>query len=141
MEQIVSNKKLKIGWQKYEDLLEKQLASPLLNLLTSKLTETEEEEEEVYEEKYMDSEEEDSMTNVSLFPVSPQLLEDMAMLSNYECWVGHTNFDITEEMKEILNSIDGIEVMKVCSRYRFFIGIGQMFSFKNVRGDIEKALI
>lgn len=141
MEQIVSNKKLKIGWQKYEDLLEKQLASPLLNLLTSKLTEAEEEEEEVYEEKYMDSEEEDSMTNVSLFPVSPQLLEDMAMLSNYECWVGHTNFDITEEMKEILNSIDGIEVMKVCSRYRFFIGIGQMFSFKNVRGDIEKALI
>ncbi len=137
----MSNKKLKIGWQKYEDLLEKQLASPLLNLLTSKLTETEEEEEEVYEEKYMDSEEEDSMTNVSLFPVSPQLLEDMAMLSNYECWVGHTNFDITEEMKEILNSIDGIEVMKVCSRYRFFIGIGQMFSFKNVRGDIEKALI
>lgn len=133
-------KKLKIGWQKYEDLLEQQLSSPLINMLTSKLAETEE--EETYEDTYEESEEDlSSSTNVSLFPVSPQLIEDMTMLSNYECWIGHTNFDITEEMKDILNSIDGIEIMRICSRYRFFIGIGRMFSFKNVRGDIEKALI
>jgi len=31
--------------------------------------------------------------------------------------------------------------LKICSRYRFFIGIGRMFDFKNVRKNIENILL
>lgn len=131
----MSKKKLKIGWQKYEDILEQQMSSPLLDMMMDRVqgygNEEEEEEVESYETE-----------NQSLMiPVSKQLLEEMAMLTNFDCWMGHTNFDITNETKSILNSIEGIEVMRICSRYRFFVGIGKMFDFKNVRHEIEKTLL
>jgi len=131
----MSKKKLRIGWQKYEDILEQQMSSPLLDMMMDRVqgygNEEEEEEVESYETE-----------NQSLMiPVSKQLLEEMAMLTNFDCWMGHTNFDITNETKSILNSIEGIEVMRICSRYRFFVGIGKMFDFKNVRHEIEKTLL
>ena len=43
-------------------------------------------------------------------------------------------------IKNILNTIDGVEVLKICSRYRFFIGVGKMFDFSEVRKNIEKEL-
>ena len=44
------------------------------------------------------------------------------------------------EVREMLDSIAGVEVMKVCTRYRFFIGVGRMFDFHEVRRDIEDKL-
>ena len=51
----------------------------------------------------------------------------------------HDNID--EWIKDVLNKVPGIEVLKICSRYRFFVGIGQMFDFTEVRNDIEKAIL
>ena len=31
-----------------------------------------------------------------------------------------------------------INIFKICSRYRFFVGIGQMFDFQDVRFSIDK---
>jgi hypothetical protein len=59
----------------------------------------------------------------------------------FDCWMGHTNFDITPKIKEQLNKIQGVEVLKICSRYRFFIGVGKMFSFTDVRKNIEKDIL
>ena len=134
-------KKLKIGWQKYEDLIEQQMSSPLIDLLVSKMKESME--EESGEEDYYKQEEsqEDTQNNLSLFPISQQIIDDIAILSNFDCWMGHTNFDITPKVKSSLNSIDGIEVMRVCSRYRFFIGIGRMFDFTDVRKRVEDCLL
>jgi len=132
-------KKLKIGWQKYEDILEQQMSSPLLSMMMEKIqdsyTEEEDEEENVY------AQEEILEQQNLMIPISKQLFEDMSMLTNFDCWMGHTNFDITNETKNILNKIEGVEIMRICSRYRFFVGIGKMFDFKNVRSLIEKALI
>lgn len=137
-------KKLRIGWQKYEDVIEKQLSSPLLgtileNIMSQtldKLSENYEEDEETFEEN-MSSQ---HLQMPMMVPMSPQLIEDVSMLSNYDCWVGHTNFDITPRIRDLLNTIDGVEVLKICSRYRFFVGIGQMFNFSEVRKNIEKEL-
>ena len=52
----------------------------------------------------------------------------------------YTNFNITEDVKEELNKTEGVEVLKIVSRYRFFVGIGKMFNFKEVRKDIEENL-
>jgi hypothetical protein len=135
----MAKKKLKIGWQKYEDLLEKQMSSPLLKMMTDKLS-----------EELMGGEDEEETSNVEeeseeyhqplIFPFSAQFLEDVTMTANFECWMAHTNFDLTNKIKEMLDRIDGIEILKICSRYRFFVGIGKMFNFADVRQNIEKVL-
>lgn len=136
----------KIGWQKYEDYIEKQMSSPLLqniiqNMLTSKLGTKLENEDDEDDNEYEDTEEGDGKIQIPLFPLSNQIINDAALLSTFDCWIGHTNFDLTHRIKNTLDEIPGIEMLKIFSRYRFFIGIGQMFNFKNVRNDIEKALL
>ena len=73
--------------------------------------------------------------------VGDDLTNEITLAESFDCWLGHTNFNITEEIKEHLNKIDGIEVLKICSRYRFFVGIGKMFDFSEVRESIEKQVI
>lgn len=139
-----------IGWQKYEDYIEKQLSCPILhniinNMISDNIEDIISDDEEEDDESY-DEEDEDKKTMASialskLMPLTPQVLEDVAMLSNFDCWIGHTNFDVTPRIKDKLNRIPGVEILKIFSRYRFFVGIGQMFDFQNVRYEIEKELI
>jgi hypothetical protein len=137
--------KKKIGWQKYEDLLEKQMSSPMLQtIIKQMITYSEEAEAEVEEEEEYEKELYTGVagnTQLPLLPISQQLMDDMAMLSNFDCWIAHTNFDITRDIKNKLNKIEGVELLKICSRYRFFIGIGQMFDFKQVRKNVELGII
>jgi len=136
-----------IAWQKYEDYLEKQITSPaLVNILQSitsmnaPIVNMDEEEEE--DEDYVDViGEEGSKIAAPILPITNQLIEDISMLSSFDCWIGHTNFDITHEIKNKLDKTPGVEVLKILSRYRFFIGVGKLFNFKNVRKDIEKNII
>jgi hypothetical protein len=79
----------------------------------------------------------DSDQDVIIVPVPENFSEQLNLLTSYECWIGHTNFDITESKKEALEKTEGVEVLKICSRYRFFIGIGKMFKFSEVRKKIE----
>ena len=74
-------------------------------------------------------------------PFSEKFMDDVNMTANFDCWMGHTNFDLTKEIKHSLDHVEGVEVLKICSRYRFFIGIGRMFDFKNVRKNIENILL
>ena len=137
-------KEKKIGWQKYEDLIEKQMSSPMLKTIIQQMVVYSEDEEEEEEEDYQDAEAYNPPStagNMPIVPISKELMDDMAMLSNFDCWIGHTNFDITREIKSILNKTEGVELLKVLSRYRFFIGIGKMFDFKEVRKKIENNII
>ena len=63
------------------------------------------------------------------------------MLTNFDCWVGHTNFNLSKKIASELEKIEGVELLRICSRYRFFIGIGKMFDFKAVRKNLEKRLL
>ena len=134
--------KKKIGWQKYEDLIEKQMSSPLLKTIIQQMIVYSEEEDEEDEYEEMEAYKQANATsNMPILPISKELMDDMAMLSNFECWIGHANFDITKEIKSKLNKTEGVELLKVLSRYRFFVGIGKMFDFKEVRKNIEKNII
>lgn len=138
----------KIGWQKYEDYLEKQISSPILTTiiqnvamqhldsLEKNLSTDDESDDEDYED-----EDRQLIKSSPMVPLTNQLMDDIAMLSSFDCWIAHTNFDLTHYTKDILNKVPGVELLKICSRYRFFVGIGRMFDFKQVRNDIEKALI
>ncbi len=133
-------KKKVIGWQKYESLLEEQMNSPLLAEVMNNLrsaynlgSSESEEEESAYQEESTEEEE-------LLMPITPQMIKDINLLTTFDCWIGHTNFDITTDVCQKLDKVSGIEALKVYSRYRFFVGIGKMFDFKLVRSEIEKQL-
>jgi hypothetical protein len=131
-----------IGWQKYEDHLDKQVSSPFLQnimmkIMSNRLVDEEESGEEEEEDGDIIN---DSHQNI-MMPISPQLLNDIQVISTFDCWIGHTNFDITNLIKDKLNKVDGIELLKIYSRYRFLIGVGHMFNFKEVRKSIEKTLL
>lgn len=62
--------------------------------------------------------------------------------SLYNLWNYSTNFDITPDVLDILKDCEGVEVLKVWTRYRGWIGIGKMFDantvFENIRSKIRK---
>lgn len=131
----------KIGWQKYEDIIEQNISSPIMDSILDKLADkTVEDEDEGYKDSYSDSESEEESSH-AMIPMSRQLIEDISMLTNFDCWMAHTNFDITPKIKNELDLIKGVELLKVCSRYRFFIGVGKMFDFKEVRQRIEDIIL
>ena len=66
--------------------------------------------------------------------------EPMSPGNMFECWIGHTDFNITSSEVDRLNIVEGVEVLKIMSRYRFFIGVGKLFTFSSVRPLIESAL-
>jgi len=66
--------------------------------------------------------------------------DDLNPYKQFEFWVGHTNFDITQEVKDIIMSTPGVEVFELITRYRFIIGIGALFAFAEVRASLQQQL-
>lgn len=66
--------------------------------------------------------------------------DPLSPVNMFECWVGHTNFPITQREFLILDEIEGLGVLRVLTKYRFVIGVEKSFSFKDVRRDIQDAL-
>lgn len=124
----------KIGWQKYEDLLHDQLDSPLLDSLYTKFATAAIE----GEPEYVSYDDEQRVQFV--LPIDEKLMDNISLANNFECWMGYTNFNITEEVRDRLKKTEGVEILKICSRYRFFVGIGKMFNFTDVRAKIESNL-
>ena len=69
-----------------------------------------------------------------------QLHDKMSPLSQFDCWTAHTNFNLTKSVSKQIEKVAGVELFSIQSRYRFFVGIGKMFSFPQVRKDIETTL-
>jgi len=61
-------------------------------------------------------------------------------IDRWDCWICHSNFDITNSIAEKIEQTEGVEVLKIMGRYSFFIGIAKMFEFAEVRHSIEKQL-
>ena len=66
-----------------------------------------------------------------------QMVNEISLATNFDCWMAYTNFNLTETIKNQLDKIEGVELLKICSRYRFLVGVGRMFDFKDVRRKIE----
>ena len=134
----------RIGWQKYEDVLESRINSPLVDVLfnsISKKLELEVEEDNNKESFYKEDQTHEAKEAPLLINFGEDLSNEITLADSFDCWLGHTNFNLTEEIKYSLNKIDGVEVLKICSRYRFFVGIGKMFDFSDVRERIEKDIL
>jgi len=75
-------------------------------------------------------------TPLGLFSVD----DPMRPSNMFDCWIGHTNFDITHNLQLKIEEVPGIEAFRVMSRYRFFIGVGKLFLFRDVRQEIQQSL-
>ena len=60
--------------------------------------------------------------------------------NRWDCWIGHTNFEITASILSKIENIEGIEALKIMGRYSFFIGIARLFDIKDVRKKIESEI-
>lgn len=128
----------KIGWQKYEDVLQKQLESPLLDEIVMRMM------PELTDAELQAMEAEGFgpvQSSAPMVPLDEKTMENIYLANNFDCWMGHTNFNISEAVKDQLCNMEGVEILKICSRYRFFLGVGRMFDFKNVRQKIEELFL
>ena len=58
----------------------------------------------------------------------------------YKMWVGHCNFDITKDISNIIEKVAGVEILRVWTRYRFWIGVGNLFDDNVVHQEIESSI-
>ena len=58
----------------------------------------------------------------------------------WQCWLGYTNFDLTHKISDKMKVVNGVEALRIMSRYTFCIGVGKLFNFSNVRKEIEDVM-
>lgn len=56
----------------------------------------------------------------------------------FNFWDGHANFDITQDICNVIEMVPGVEILNIFSRYRFRIAIGRLFNGSDVKADIQK---
>jgi hypothetical protein len=122
--------KKKIAWEKWDtDLIEEEILEGM---------DFSEDDEEMADEalKLMQKIPKLISTPMGIY----QLHDKMNPVKQFDCWTGYTNFDITKSIESKIESVEGVELLSVLSRYRFFLGVGKLFKFKDVRAKIEKSL-
>lgn len=60
--------------------------------------------------------------------------------SSFNFWIGHTNFDLTPKITVLIENNEGVEVLDVYTRYRFRIGIGQLFNSSETLSNINQSV-
>ena len=58
----------------------------------------------------------------------------------FDFWTAHTNFPITEEIRDIIDETPGVETLDIFTRYRWRISIGKAFKSTKVKEDVMNAL-
>jgi hypothetical protein len=58
----------------------------------------------------------------------------------FKLWMGHTNFTINKDIVQLIKKTPGVEVLSIMTRYRFIIGVGELFDIRDVRVAIEQTL-
>lgn len=58
--------------------------------------------------------------------------------SIFNFWTGHTNFNLSKNICDIIENTDGIETLDIFTRYRFRVGIGKCFVDSIVMRKINK---
>ena len=123
--------KRKIAWEKWDvDLIEEDAIEELMEENTH--------EPELVEEAL------EFMNRIPKLVTTPmgmfQMHDKMNILNQFECWMGYTNFDITHDVQNAIETTEGVELLSILTRYRFFIGTGKLFEFSDIRKEIENRL-
>jgi len=77
------------------------------------------------------------MTPFGVLPLTEQSLAS----NHFKFWVGHSNFKLLEDFRDIIENCKGVESLDIMTPYRFRIAIGKMFIDRNVMNDIRNTLV
>ena len=125
--------KKKIAWERWdEDVLEQEIVENFYDLSQ------EDDNEEAIEDALVFLQKIPSLVTTPMGMY--QLHDKMSIVNQFDCWMGYTNFDITQSVQESIEKIEGVELLNVMTRYRFFLGIGKLFDFSSARRLIEESL-
>ena len=75
-------------------------------------------------------------TPMGIIPVN----DNTASGKLFNFWVGHTNFDISKKIANIIEKTDGVETLDIFTRYRFRIAVGKAFDDSEIMRDINKTI-
>lgn len=121
----------KIAWEKWYDFAEPEEDENYLDF-----EDEQEDDEEENQERFLEIEPmilRTPLGNYAIYePLNPSRM--------FNCWIMHTNFDITKSCISKIEKIPGIEVIKVMTRYRIFFGFGKLFDFSEIRKNIINSL-
>ena len=92
-----------------------------------------------------DEESEDIQPTEKMFVISSPMgiipyNEYSAPSKIFNFWVGHANFDITENIAKIIEKSRGVEILDIFTRYRFRIAIGKGFQDRDVMNVINNSI-
>ena len=73
------------------------------------------------------------MTPMGVIPIYEHSLPSKI----FKFYVGHTDFDISREVLEVIKDVSGVETLDVFTRYRFKVGVGRAFRSKEVLKEIQ----
>jgi len=54
--------------------------------------------------------------------------ENTASSEIFNFWTGHTNFAVTKQIADIIETTDGVETLNIFTKYRFRIAVGKAFN-------------
>lgn len=66
--------------------------------------------------------------------------ETTAASNIFNFWVGHTNFNISKNISDLLEECEGVETLDIFTRYRFRVGIGKAFEAGDVMRGINNKI-
>ncbi len=69
-----------------------------------------------------------------------KLSDRMSPTTNTDFFIGHANFNVGESVFNSIEATEGVEFLKVISRYRFVLGVGHAFDNGKVKRGVEKAV-
>lgn len=58
----------------------------------------------------------------------------------FNFWMGHTNFDISKNIANIIEKIEGVETLDIFTRYRFRVAIGKAFDDSQIMRNINQKI-
>lgn len=88
----------------------------------------------------IDQEEDDEMILMNSPFGSFRIDDRMNPFRRFEFWMGHTNFDIDMDVKDRLETVPGVEVLVIQTRYRFIVAPAKAFQWRDVKMAIEREL-
>jgi len=134
-----------IMWQKWFDPFGEDDKQELINQL-KKDTEDNQDDDVMYdgdEEKHETSFLAYNKKNIKVIATPMGIIpltENTASSKIFNFWVGHTNFNITETVANIIEVTPGVETLDIFTRYRFRIGIGKAFKDSDVMTRINNSV-
>lgn len=132
---MAKNNMYLIAWQKWVDPFGRDEDDKPYDPYLGDYETEKEEEEEIKEEKpsILKSGIRVIATPMGIIPMN----DDTVSSKIFNFWVGHTNFDITKKVSDLIEQTDGVETLDIFTRYRFRIAVGKVFDDSEVMRDIN----